>query len=307
MVILASEPSCAVAVIILHWKCPTDTLRCLHSVFASDYESYQVIVVDNGSEDGSLALIQERYPNATILENGENLGYAGGNNVGIGYALEQGVDYVLLLNDDVVIERSTLFELVKAALDCPDAGFVGPKVCMLKEPERILSAGIVMNGLQSIHRGLGEVDLDQYSQPSQVDALSGCALLVSRAVIEAVGMLDETFFAYHEDIEWCYRGRKAGFKVLFAPRAKAFHPDTRQRDVDSPFVTYYTSRNRLLFAIKHRLGIGMIIRVLAGYLRTLASWSLRPRWRHKRDQRNALVQAILDFALGRFGKAGGFS
>lgn len=297
-----------VGVVILNWNDAPDTLRCLGAVFASDYENLHVVVVDNGSADGSVAAIRERYPDLAILENGENLGYTGGNNVGIEYALGLGVDYVWLLNDDVVIESRTLSALMTAALSHPGVGFWGPKVYALEEPQRLLSAGgQLRRGWKPAHRGMGELDRGQYDELAEVDYLSGCALLVSRKVIEAIGELDEDFFAYREDIEWCCRGRRNGFGCFFMPAAKVWHPDTNQRDSESPLVVYYTTRNSLLFVRRHRLGTAAMVSILLAHLRTLASWSLRPRWRHKRDQRNALMRAILDFALGRFGKAGGFS
>jgi GT2 family glycosyltransferase len=116
-------------------------------------------------------------------------------------------------------------------------------------------------------------------------------------------MLDEEFFAYHEDADWCYRGKQAGFRALFVPAARVWHPDTRRRDLDSPTVTYYISRNRLLFVRKHGLGIGKIIQTVARYMVLAANWSVRPKWRRKRHQRDALIRAVTDFLRGRSGRA----
>jgi GT2 family glycosyltransferase len=160
---------------------------------------------------------------------------------------------------------------------------------------------LLYDNWQSEHLGLGELDKGQFDTTVEVDYLSGCALLISREVIEAVGMLDEDFFAYNEDVEWCYRGKRIGFKSIFVPEAKVWHPDTRGRDEDSPVVTYYITRNSLQFIRKHGLGYAPMARTLSGYARTLLSWSLRPRWRHKHEQRNALAHAMLDFARKRFG------
>jgi GT2 family glycosyltransferase len=157
------------------------------------------------------------------------------------------------------------------------------------------------DGWKPEHRGMGELDAGQFDMLVEVDYLSGCALLVSRKAIETVGLLDDDFFAYHEDTEWCYRGKQAGFKILFVPEAKVWHPDTRQRDENYPLVTYYVARNSLLFAKKHRLGYAIIARMLLSHTRTMLSWSIRPRWRHKRRQRDALARGIMDFARGRFG------
>lgn len=297
--------SSSVAIIILNWNNPDDTLACLRSVMALDYpaERLRVIVVDNGSTDDSVARIRAAYPDVALIETGANLGYAGGNNVGIQYALDHhGCDYVWLLNDDVIVAPDSLPALMSVALADPRAGFLGPMVYTREEPQRILSAGSLLHdGWRPQHRGIGERDQGQFDTIAEVDYLSGCALLVSHSAIEAVGMLDEDFFAYHEDIEWCYRGKKAGFKVLFVPEAKVWHPDTLRRDENSPVVTYYIARNSLLFVKKHRLGHVKFARMLLGHARTLLSWSLRPRWRHKRPQRDALARALADFARGRVG------
>ncbi len=155
------------------------------------------------------------------------------------------------------------------------------------------------------HRGLGELDVGQFGGPATVDYLTGCAVLVRRALIESVGALDERFFLYEEDVEWCYRGRRAGFQSVLVPQAKVWHPDTRRRDELSARVTYYTTRNKLLLIRVHRLGGRVVAAHLLRHARTLASWTVRPKWRHKRAQRRALVRALLDAARGRWGAAEG--
>lgn len=293
-----------VAVIILNWNRPDETLQCLRSVERLEYPNVTSLVVDNGSTDDSVALIRRAYPGVALLEAGENRGYTGGNNLGIEYALEGDASYIWLLNDDVLVAPDSLSILMEVALDEPLAGFLGPMVYMREEPRRILSAGCVLaDGWQPQHRGMGEMDRGQFDAVTEVDSLSGCSLLVSRQAIEAIGALDDDFYAYYEDVDWCYRGTQAGFRVLVAPQAIVWHPDTRHRDPGSPLVTYYMARNRLLFGAKHRLGTGLLLQSVAGYLRQAASWSLRPKWRHKRRQRDALLRAMVDALRGRFGRA----
>jgi GT2 family glycosyltransferase len=300
-------PNPHVSIIILNWNNASDTLRCLASVVASDYAPYEAIVVDNASQDDSVVVIRERYPQVKILRNVENLGYADGNNVGIAYALDHGADYALVLNDDTVVAPDMLSALVRAAEADPRAGMLGPKVYSLEEPQVLLTTGAELAaGSEIINPAMGTTDRGQWDKQAEVGYLWGCAVLARRQVIQKVGMLDPRFFAYQEDIDWCYRIRAAGYKCLFVPEAHCWHPDTRPGRGDSALVTYYMSRNHLLFVIKHRLGARELIRSLAVYMRRVMSWSLRPKWRHKRPQRDALVRAMLDFALGRYGKAKGF-
>ncbi len=295
-----------VGVIILNWRDPGATLRCLEAVYASDYPAREVVVVDNSSGDGSVAKLKARYPSLCVLANETNLGYAGGNNSGIRYALDRGAQYVLLLNDDAVLCPTAISHLVKAMQEHPEAGCAGPKVYALEEPERLLSAGgRLVQGVHAMQRGLGELDTGQYDGLMGVDFLSGCALLLSRQAVVNAGFLDSSFFVYYEDVEWCYRARRAGYSALLVPAAKVWHPDTRVRDGDSALVTYYVTRNSLLFAAKHHLGWRVMVRKMLAELILLLNWSLRPRWLRKRPQRDALARGLCDFLRGRFGQADG--
>ncbi|MEM3432914.1 MAG: glycosyltransferase family 2 protein [Candidatus Methanomethyliaceae archaeon] len=294
-----------IGVVIVNWNRGVDTVRCIASVLASDYPCFELVLVDNGSTDRSADVIQQVYPELPILRNLRNLGFTGGYNTGIREVLRRGVDYVFLLNNDAVLEPSALTLLAKAAMAHPTAGFLGPVICTLEDRRTILSAGgTLLRGWKPCHRAIGEVDKGQFDTVTEVDYLSGCALLVSRKAIDTVGLLDEDYFAYHEDIDWCYRGKQAGFKVLVVPQAKIWHPDTRRRDENSPLVTYYVARNSLLFAKKHRFGAIVLLRMFFQYLRVLTSWTVRPRWRYKRRQRDALARALLHFMLGRAGEMG---
>lgn len=293
----------SVAVVILNWNNPEDTLECLRSVAALDYPIVHTIVVDNGSTDNSVTRIRAAHPNVEIVETGSNMGYTGGNNAGIDKALALGAAYVWLLNDDTTVAPDSLSMLVQAATAHPDAGFLGPLVRMREQPDHILSAGGVFGpSMKRYQRGLGEPDNRHYQELVEVDFLSGCALLVSCAAINRIGLLDDQFFSYGEDVEWCLRGKRAGFKILFVPQSLVWHPDTRLRDENSARVMYYMSRNHLLFLRKHHIGVNIMTRTLVRYAIWLVNWSFNPKWRGARRKRDALWLAMRDFALGRFGK-----
>lgn len=292
-----------VAIIVLNWNHADDTLACLRSVMALSYPAIHSVVVDNGSTDDSVARINSTYPNIEVIQTGENLGYAGGNNLGIRHALAYGCDYVWLLNDDITVAPDSLSALLEVAREAPDIAFLGPKVYMKEEPDRILSAGgPLADGWQPQHIGIGEIDSGQYDTIRDVDYLSGCAVLANACALESIGLLDEDFFAYHEDTEWCYRAKKAGWRVTFVPQARVWHPDTRRRDPASSLVTYYAARNHLLFLRKHQLGWSSILQSLARYAIWIGNWSINPKWKHFRAKRDALCLALLDFARGKTGK-----
>jgi len=295
----------SVWVIILNWNNAADTLACLNSVFRSDYPNFHVLVVDNGSTDGSPEAVRAAYPTVTLIENGANLGYAEGNNVGIRHALAHGADYVLLLNNDTTVDSSCLANLIHIAQENPNAAFLGPKIYHREDPLRIQSAGRCWISRQSlVHRGQDEIDRGQYDVLAEVDAISGCAMLANKQAIEHIGLLDPRFFMYCEDNDWCYRARSVGYKVLYVPTARAFHRRPNANEAQLPRITYYMTRNHLLFLHKNRAGLYALARVvLLEYFRTLISWTIRPRWKHKRRERDALLLGLLDFLRGCFGRA----
>jgi GT2 family glycosyltransferase len=296
----------SVAIVVLNWNGWRDTLPCLESLAGLRYSNTWVIVVDNGSTDESAEVIGREHPQATLLTNGENLGYADGNNVGIKWALNGGANYVMLLNNDTIIAPDAVDLLVEAVEADPEVGVAGPTVYYHEDPERIWSAGGVVNWQRgSTHMvGLDQVDQGQFGgAPRRVDFVTGCAMLVDRATLERAGLLDGRFFMYYEEAEWCLRASKAGAGIVHVPRAKVWHKISAQRQAASPRVHYYMSRNRLLFLRRSGAGASAWAHVAFEYARTLASWSLQPRWRHKRAQRDVMLRAIADFFRGRFGRA----
>jgi GT2 family glycosyltransferase len=295
----------AVVIIILNWNGLADTLACLGSLRHLDYPSYETLVVDNGSQDGSPDAIREAYPQVQVIETGENLGFVGGNNLGLEYACTQNADYALLLNNDTEVSADFLYRMVELAEADSKIGVVGPTIYYAEQGDRIWSAGGKLDwrsGLTLLD-GMDQIDRGQYGEtPRQVDFVTGCALLVKIPVVKEVGKLDSRFFAYFEENEWCVRVNHAGYRIYHLPTAKIWHkisPDHREH---SPQVYYYMTRNRLLFTWLANLGMSSWMSIFWEYLTRLVSWSLRPRWRYKAPQRNAMLRGIFDFGRRRFGR-----
>ncbi len=296
-----------VTIIVLNWNKLADTLACLESLMRlDDAVAYEVLVVDNGSSDGSPPVIRERFPGVALVETGENLGFAGGNNVGLRWALERGSDYVLLLNDDTEVAPDFLRLLVESAESDPQIGMLGPTIYYYEEPQTVWSAGGGIDWQRGTTWmvGEGEHDVGQFGEaPREMDFVTGCALLVKRDVLQQVGLLDDRFFTYYEDTEWCTRARRAGFKSVHVPTAKVWHKIPLDARESSPVVHYYMTRNRLLFLSATRAGLRPWLHTLVGeYLRTLFSWTLLPKWRCKRLHRRAMLRAIGDAWRMRWGK-----
>ncbi len=303
------EPS--VVIILVNWNGLRDTLACLSSLQHLQYANARIVVVDNGSQDNSAAIIRQKFPLIDVIESNENLGFVGGNHLGLIYAQEEKADYALLLNNDTEVAPNFLDLLVASAeaggADCEAAriGIVGPLTFYFHQPEVIWSAGgsIDWRRGETHMIGIGEKDQGQLgSSPRKVDFVTGCALLIKMSVVAQIGELDERFFAYYEDVEWCMRARRAGYEILCIPQAKVWHKISPEAREVSPLVHYYMTRNRLLFLQCSRASWQAWLHTAVEYGRTLISWTIKPKWRHKAVQRRMMARAITDFLQKRYGK-----
>jgi len=292
-----------VGVVILNWKRPNDTRACLHSLRALTYPHYQVVVVDNGDSSGDPASLRREFTWVHFIENGRNLGFAGGSNVGIQHLLDAGVDYVFLLNDDTEVAPDLLDILVEAAETNADIAILGPKICYFSQPGLVWSAGGRVSHIgEPSHLGVDLPDNREEHDLRDVDYVSGCGILVRSSLIKRVGVLDERFFAYFEETEWCARARRAGFRVVYVPRARMWHKIEMTVRGTSPLYLYLMTRNRLLFLQLRGAGPITIGRCIVDLLRTAGSWALQPRHQRMRPYAPVLLVGIRDFLLGRFGR-----
>lgn len=292
-----------VVTIVLNTNRRDDTLACLASLEQATYKNHSIIVLDNGSSDGSVQAIRSSFPAVRIIELADNRGYAGNNNVGIRAALAQQADWVFVLNEDTILAPDCLAHLVKVGESDHRIGIAGPMVYHHDEPNIIQSAGGRLSRYwESWHIAQNEPDRGQFAHPHPVDWISGCAILVRRAVIEQVGMLDERFFYYWEEIEWCLRASNQGWCIMHVPQAKLWHKGVQRDYRPSPSVTYYDTRNRFLMLAKHHAPLIAWIVAWGQALRTLTSWTIRPKWRSMHEHRDAMWQGVLDFVRHRWGK-----
>jgi len=243
-----------VAVIVLNWNGRDDTLACLESLRAVDYVNYRVLVVDNGSTDGSVDAIRQLFPDVRLVETGRNLGFAEGNNVGIRLALQEGADYVFLLNNDTVVAPSLLRELVSAAARCPEGGVFTARILYHAEPERIWSAGVRWLDARMEFRHIqddAENSIDARGVAS-TDYACGCALFARSSVFRSVGLLDPKFFLTYEETDFCYRARRAGIPSYYVQSAVLWHKvSVSFGGSESPLIKYFITRNRLLWGERH--------------------------------------------------------
>jgi GT2 family glycosyltransferase len=243
-----------VEIVLLNLNGYNDTRACLESLANVNYANFGVIVVDNGSTDGSGARLQREFPDVQVLESKENLGFSAGNNLGIEHALSKSAAYVLLLNNDTVVDPAFLSRLVETGERAPQVGILGPKICYASEPKRVWYAGGNVNYAAGMctHRGQGELDFDdRFSRVEQTQFVTGCAMMVKACVFQDVGLLDARLFVYWEDADFCMRAQKAGYRFVFVPLALVWHKISSTCGPESSFTRYLFTRNHLLWVARH--------------------------------------------------------
>jgi GT2 family glycosyltransferase len=282
--------------VVLNWNGGDHTLAALESL-----RGVETICVDNGSVDGSPDAVAARFPGVEVIRTGANLGFSGGNNVGIRRALARDADWVLLLNNDAVADEGLPAALEKAAGQRPDAGVLACKVYFAEPRDVLMYAGGSVNltlGYWGRQDGFGERDDGRFDRLRDVDRATGAAMAVSRTAAARAGLLDEGLFAYAEDAEWCIRIRKAGLAVVFVPEAKAWHVGSASTGgLMSPASLYYDTRNMIVVAERHRplpRGARLARRVVIVAAHLLAARSPRAA--------RAVVKGWRDASHGRLGR-----
>jgi hypothetical protein len=258
-----------VGVVVLNWNGTQDTLECLSSLSELTYPFVAIIVVDNGSLDDPGPIIREKFPCIQYVRTDRNLGISGGNNLGIRAALAVGCQYIVLMNNDTVVASDFLDHLVSVCEADHTVGIAGSMIMYYGEPDRIQVAGFkfadrsvfkirIRNG-QIVVRGEDGIDQGQFSAPEEVPAVSGCAMLIRRDVIETVGGQDPRFYIYFQDIDFCLRATRAGFRCLLVPASRVWHKGGRTLSAawgaNSPIQQYWYLRDLHLFR-RRQLGLG---------------------------------------------------
>ncbi|HEV7732185.1 MAG TPA: glycosyltransferase family 2 protein [Candidatus Binatia bacterium] len=242
-----------VVAVIVHWQDPADTLGCVESL-AGD-PGVEIIVVDNGSREPCGALLADRAPAVVCIRNPENLGYAGGANVGIRAALARGADVVLLLNNDVRLQPGAVAAALRVLDGDPRVAIVGAKVLTREDPSRLwLAWGRVTWGQSLVAlEGADAPDGPRFSRERDVEWIGGCTMWMRAEALGRIGLLDEAFFAYHEEVDWCVRARALGYRVVYCPDAIVTHTGrgTAGGRRSVRIRKYFGARNTILFARKH--------------------------------------------------------
>lgn len=245
--------------VTVNWNRADDTLECIRSLLQGN-PGTEVLVVDNGSQDGSVPLIRERYPGLEVLENAQNIGYVKGANQGIRRALELGATHVLLINNDAVAHEGMVGELLAAMERHPTAGIVGPRIFYYGTDVMWFNGGHFNHVLGLSTHPLMDRKGDGDAEDREVGFITGCAMLVKAEVFREVGLFDEAFEIYTEDLDLCLRAKEQGYGVWLVPKAVAEHKVSMSTGVGgtnlmTPYRSYYYARNMLLMVWKRKRGV----------------------------------------------------
>jgi GT2 family glycosyltransferase len=292
-----------VAIVIVNWNGKADTLECLASLRTDIYPHKQIIVVDNGSADESVAAIRQQFPEATVLEAGANLGFCGGNNAGIRYALNGDIDYICLLNNDTVVEAETLTTLVATAEANPQYGLFTPIIHYYDGREEAWFAGSALDLRRGKAEHINSPVPTRDEAPITIPWSTGCAMLIRSDLLRTLHGFDERYFLYWEDVDLSLRIRKQGYLLSLVPKARIYHKVGRSASRISGTTSYYRVRNSLLFVSEHGPfpNLRAVRHIIAPRLRAgLIGWLQRPS-----ADSNLLIPTLCglrDHFLGRYGQ-----
>jgi GT2 family glycosyltransferase len=297
-----------VAVLVLNWNNAQDTLSCLESLEHLEVGRVQIIVVDNGSSDDSVAAIEAAFPDIVVLANGQNLGYAAGNNVGIRLALDQDMQYVCILNNDTVAESGFLSRLSEVMSSDSSIGVVTPVLVEDSDPDLVWAAGANIDNEKGIVvRNMSGNSLEALNgkQPFEVDVAPGAAMLVKSEVFREVGLFDDDYFLYYEEVDWCNRVRKRGYRIVLVPSSRVRHKVSATLGRYSPTTDYYLNRNVFRYILRNWKGAKrwrLLARHFVGQTLTVSAYTLKRRSEPGRlASRDARLRALADAFRGRWG------
>lgn len=248
-----------VFIILLNYNGVNDTLECVKSLEAINYNNYEIVIVDNCSTDNSFSILKEKFANKHhVISSGRNGGFAFGNNIGISYALKKGADYVLLINNDTIVEANFLDELVNTMESNEYYGITTGLILNYYNKNLVWYAGgeINWNRFYGYHCYENE-DIDKLNlYEREVTFATGCLMLIRREVIDRLGGLPEEYFMYYEDVDYCANIQENRYKICFNPKSVIYHKiSASSGETESPFAIEWNSRNRIRFINKYRYKI----------------------------------------------------
>ncbi len=288
-----------VSIVVVSYNGEKDTMECLKSISDLTYDNVDTILVDQNSKDGTVQAVKQHYPWVRLIKNHQNDGITGGNNIGLKEALAHSTDYILLLNNDTIIEPSLLQKLVDALENDRSIGIASPTAFYYNRPDVICYAGIKIDcrGQNYGTEGISINSLDMNIR--ETDLAAGGAVIIRKSVIEQIGLMDNRFFIYFDDTDFCARARQAGWKIMYIPTAKIWHKISHTSEaLGNHFGVYHWRRNRLLYLWKNgKPRLLCCLWCILGDTRTLLQLFLTGHKAHAM----VMIRALKDSLTGRWG------
>lgn len=293
-----------VGLVICNYNKQDYVLSCIESVLNSTFTDLDVYVVDNASTDDSVKLIQQKYGDkVTLLVNSDNLGGSGGFNTGLRKVLEDDYQYLMCVDNDIVMEKDNIEKLHQFLEQNPKVGIVGSKICRMQHPERLQELGAMLDFENSTHAPLFKDYLDTEDLPGvqYCDYVPACSLMLRREVVDKIGIMPEENFIYWDDMEWCYKAKLAGYEVAAYSEARVFHAMGTNSGMNY-FSTYYFWRNRIKFFCKYTPA-EYREKMLDSLLENLFLTMYGCFYKGKKNQISIMMHAFDDAVHGNLGKA----
>lgn len=273
-----------VSIITINYNESSVTLDLLESLKALDYKNVEVIVVDNASPNDDPNIIKEQFPNVNLIKSEKNLGFAGGNNLGVNEALGE---YLLFINNDTIVPENFIGPLVETLEQDQTIGMVSPKIKFHWDSTLIQYAGYTpMNHYTIRNNSIGyhQKDNGGYDKPGVTESIHGAAMMVPRRVIDEVGMMTEIYFLYYEEHDWAEMIKRAGYKVFYQPKSYILHKESLATGKFSPLKTYYISRNRIVFARRNfkpfQLFVSLLFQVFISIPKNTITFIVKRQFEH---------------------------
>ena len=273
-----------VSIITINYNESDVTLDLLHSIRKLSYSNYEVIVVDNASPNDNPDRIKENFPEVNLIKSQENLGFAGGNNLGVKQAKGE---YLLFINNDTIVPTDFIQPLVETLQNDDKIGMVSPKIKFHWDPTLIQYAGYTPMNKWTIRNnsiGYHQKDNGDFDEPKETQSIHGAAMMVPKSVVEEVGMMTEIYFLYYEEHDWAEMVKRAGFKIFYQPKSYILHKESISTGKFSPLKTYYISRNRILFARRNfkplSLGVSLLFQCFVSIPKNTLQFLLKREFAH---------------------------
>ena len=282
-----------VSIITINYNGLKDTCELIESIPFTD--SLEVIVVDNASQNQEADIISRKFPYIKVIKSDKNLGFAGGNNLGIKVAKGR---YLFFVNNDTIFKEFNIQALINRAESSDEIGIVCPKIRFAWEPHPIQFAGYTELSKITIRNqsiGFGEEDHGQYEMAHPTPYAHGAAMLIKKEAIEKVGLMPECYFLYYEELDWSMMFIRAGYQIWYEPLFTIYHKESQATGQESPLKTYYLTRNRLLLVKRNWIGItkyiSYIYMLIIVALRDICKYTFTGKWCNSK----ATITGIVDF------------